>query len=158
MILVSSSGTQLILNSDGCDVLYIACLRNYSAVARLAAGQHSRIAVLGAGTRGRFRREDQIGCAWVAEKLIELGYEAENQETAEYLERWHNVNLDTIREGQSADYLRRSNQLEDLEFVLNHIDDLDTVPCMVDGELVAARVENSKAEALFPMRAVAGQR
>lgn len=158
MILVSSSGTQLILNADGCDVLYIGCLRNYSAVARVAAGQHARIAVLGAGTRGRFRREDQIGCAWVAEKLIEFGYEPENQETAEYVERWRNVDLDTIREGQSADYLRRSNQLEDLEFVLSHIDDLETVPCMVDGELVAARVENAKAYALAPMRAVAGRR
>jgi len=158
MVLVSSSGTQLILNADVSDVLYIACLRNYSAVARLAAGQHSRVAVLGAGTRGRFRREDQIGCAWVAEKLIELGYEPENQETADYVARWHNVNLDTIRVGQSADYLRRSGQEHDLEFVLSHIDDLDTVPCMVDGELAAARVENAKAYALPPMRAVAGLR
>lgn len=158
MILVSSSGTQLILNSEGCDVLYIACLRNYSAVARVAAGQHSRIAVLGAGTRGAFRREDQIGCARVAEKLIEAGYEPENQETEEYIARWKGASLETIREGRSADYLRRSGQENDLEFVLRHIDDLDTVPCLVNGELVAARVQEQNAFTLPPLRAVAGSR
>ena len=158
MILVSSSGTQLILNSEGCDALYIACLRNYSAVARAAAGQHSHIAVLGAGTRGRFRREDQIGCAWVAEKLVALGYEPENQETAEYIAKWHNADLETIREGQSADYLRRSGQQEDLEFVLRHIDDLDTVPLVVNGEMVPARTDDSNAYQLPPLRAVAGRR
>jgi hypothetical protein len=48
------------------------------------------------------------------------------------------VSLGEIRGGKSADYLRRSGQEHDLEYVLSHIDDLDIVPCMVEWELVAA--------------------
>ena len=157
MILVSSSGTQLILNAEGSDVAYVACLRNYSAVARLAAGRHSRIAVLGAGTRGKFRREDQIGCAWVAEQLIEAGYTAANRETDEYVSRWHAADPEVIRDGQSADYLRRSGQEQDLEFVLRHIDDLDTVPCLIDGELIAARVLEPSPFSVHTTPVIAGE-
>ena len=137
MVLVSSSGTELILNAAGSEAVYLACFRNFSAVARFVAGRHPRVAVLGAGTRGRFRREDQMGCAWVAERLIDAGYAPENQETADYVARWRGVSPAEISGGQSADYLRRSGQEQDLEFILRHIDDLDTVPCLVDGELVA---------------------
>jgi 2-phosphosulfolactate phosphatase len=143
MILVSSSGTQLILNAaETTDAVYLACLRNYSAVARHLAGLHERIAVIGAGTRGQFRREDQFGCALVARTLIDLGYRPENDETIACVERWRDESLDVIREGRSADYLRRSEQEADLEFVLSHIDDVDTVPILAaNGELVDARLE-----------------
>jgi 2-phosphosulfolactate phosphatase len=139
MVLVSSSGTQLMLNAaDNCAAVYLACLRNYSAVARTLAGLHGRVAVLGAGTRGQFRREDQIGCALVGGALMALGYHAEDQATTYYVQRWRQASLDAIREGRSADYLRRSGQEADLEFVLSHIDDVDTVPWLVTGELVDA--------------------
>jgi 2-phosphosulfolactate phosphatase len=143
MVLVSSSGTQLILNAaETAGAVYLACLRNYSAVARHLAGLHDRIAVIGAGTRGQFRREDQFGCALVARALMDLGYRAENDETIAYVERWRDEPLDVIREGRSADYLRRSDQLADLEFVLSHIDDVETVPLLAaNGELVNAVVE-----------------
>jgi phosphosulfolactate phosphohydrolase-like enzyme len=63
--------------------------------------------------------------------------------------RWRNASPDVIRDGKSAEYLNRSGQLEDLEFILNHIDDLDTVPSLVNGELIAAsnRVEFARAAA-----------
>ena len=139
MVLVSSSGTQLIVNaSERSAAVYLACLRNYSAVARSLAGTHPQIAVLGAGTRGQFRREDQICCALVGEALLALGYRAEDQNTMECIERWQGVSLEVIREGRSADYLVRSGQQEDLEFVLSHVDDVDTVPWLVTGEFVDA--------------------
>jgi len=138
LITLSSSGTQLLVNSVGSEAVYIACFRNFSAVAEYLAGKHEKIAVLGAGTRGRFRREDQIGCAWVTEKLIEAGHRPENSETADIVERWGDVDVKIIREGQSADYLRRSGQVHDLEFILHHIDDLNIVPQLVNGELIVA--------------------
>jgi len=137
MVLVSSSGTQLLLNAVGSEAVYLACLRNVSAVARYIDGRHPRVAVLGAGTRGVFRREDQMGCAWVAEKLLEAGYRAESQQTSDLIARWHKSSVEEIRGGKSAAYLHRSGQEEDLEFILNHIDDLDTVPALVNGELVS---------------------
>jgi 2-phosphosulfolactate phosphatase len=139
MVLVSSSGTQLIVNaSERAAAVYLACLRNYSAVAQYLAGEHAQIAIVGAGTRGQFRREDQIGCARVGEALLTLGYQPEGQSTMECIERWHGVPLEVIREGRSADYLVRSGQQEDLEFVLSHIDDVETVPWLATGEFVDA--------------------
>lgn len=147
MVLVSSSGTQLLLNAVGSEAVYLACFRNVSAVARHIDGRHERIAVLGAGSRGQFRREDQIGCAWVAKKLLEAGYLSETQKTSELVSRWRNASADEIRGGKSAEYLNRSGQLKDLEFIVDHIDDLDTVPSLVNGELISVsdRIESARA-------------
>jgi 2-phosphosulfolactate phosphatase len=147
MVLVSSSGTQLLLSAVGSEAVYLACFRNFSAVARHIDGKHRRIAVLGAGTRGQFRREDQMGCAWVAEKLIEAGYTPENQKTSDYVSRWHGASPNEIRSGKSAEYLNQSGQQEDLQFILDHLDDLDTVPSLVNGELISAsdRIEPARA-------------
>lgn len=136
MILVSSSGTQLLMNAEGSEAVYIACFRNVSAVAGYLVGRHEHIAVLGAGTRGQFRREDQMGCAWIADKLTDMGYQAETPQTMEYILRWKGASPEEVRGGRSAEYLRKSEQAHDLEFILAHIDDLDTVPALINGELV----------------------
>jgi 2-phosphosulfolactate phosphatase len=142
MVLVSSSGTQLLMDSAGSEAVYAACLRNYEAVARHLASRHRHIAVLGAGTRGQFRCEDQAVCALVAHRLVESGYVPENQQTAEWIERWRLLSFASITEhiqaGRSADYLRRSGQDEDLAFVVQHINDLEIVPQLIGRQLVVA--------------------
>lgn len=136
MVLISSSGTQLLLNAVGAEAVYIACFRNFSAVCRHLAGRHQRVAVLGAGTRNQFRREDQMSCAWVAEKLVMEGYFPETEATIRCISRWSGISPEEVRTGKSAAYLRQSGQEEDLEFILKHIDDLETVPSLVNGELI----------------------
>jgi len=79
-----------------------------------------------------------MACAWIAEKLIATGYAAGDQATLEYIARWSGVSPVEIGGGKSADYLRRSNQSDDLEFTLSHIDDLAVVPALVNGELIPA--------------------
>jgi 2-phosphosulfolactate phosphatase len=147
MVLVSSSGTQLILTAAGGDAVYLACLRNYSALARHLAGRHAHIAVIGAGTRGQFRREDQIGCALVAKQLLDLGYTPENRQTVDCVKRWttgsFDASVEAIRTGKSAEYLRKSGQEQDLEFVIAHVDDLATVPSLMGRELLDAAVWQS---------------
>jgi len=138
MVLVSSSGTQLMLNSAGAEAVYIACFRNLSAVVRHLVGRHSRIAVLGAGTRNQFRREDQMACAWIAERLVTSGYVPETETTSLYISRWSGKSPEAVRSGRSAAYLRQSGQEVDLEFVLSHLDDLDIVPVLINGRLVPA--------------------
>lgn len=138
IVLLSSSGTQLMNNSVGSEAIFLACFRNMSALANHLAWRYEKIAVIGAGTRGQFRREDQICCAWVAEKLVAAGYQAEDQETTEIIARWNGASPEKARGGQSEEYLKRSGQLFDLEFILSHIDDLDVVPMLVDGELLRA--------------------
>lgn len=153
MVFVSSSGTQLIMNASGGDAVYLACLRNYSALARHLAANHESVAIIGAGTRGQFRREDQIGCVMVARALLDVGYEAQTQRTVDYVARWSQASRDAIRaailEGRSAAYLMSSGQHEDLEFVLAHFDDLDTVPALTDGEVldITAAVQLNRAGA-----------
>jgi 2-phosphosulfolactate phosphatase len=138
IILLSSSGTQLLLNAAGAQAVYLACFRNFSAVAAHLVRHHAKVALLGAGTRGQFRREDQMCCAWIGEKLVNAGFEPENQKTLDTIQQWHGVQVGVVREGRSAEYLRRSGQVPDLEFVLNHIDDLGTVPRFIDGRLIDA--------------------
>ncbi len=140
MIHLSTSGTKLICGAAEGQPMYVACLRNYSAqIAYLAA--HPKIAVIGAGTKGEFREEDQLCCAWIAEGLLKAGYEPENVRTAAIIEQWSGVPVDVIVPGASSEYLRRTNQVKDLEFILAHIDDLNEVYRFERGEVVKLAVE-----------------
>lgn len=142
MVLVSSSGTQLVLGAAGSEAVYLSCLRNYRAVAAHVAARHERVAVIGAGTRGQFRREDQFGCALLAQLLMDGGFEPEGARTLDCVARWMSMPFDSarqaIRDGKSAEYLRKSGQEHDLDFVLGHVDDLGVVPSLVGREVVDA--------------------
>jgi 2-phosphosulfolactate phosphatase len=124
VVLLSTTGTRLLARPAPATAVHAACLRNLSAqVRRLATGQ-GRVAVIGAGSRGEFRDEDQWACARIAAGLVEAGFRASGP-TAELLARWRDVPVQALAAGTSADWLRRSGRLEDLDFVLGHLDDLD---------------------------------
>lgn len=140
MILLSSSGTELIMNSAGSPGVYLACFRNFSAVARLLIErEYEQVAVLGAGTRGQFRIEDQMGCAWVADQLVGAGYRPETPQTRECIYRWRDASPREAEKSESVTYLRESGQSHDVDYVLEHIDDLDLVPKLVNYEIVPTR-------------------
>jgi phosphosulfolactate phosphohydrolase-like enzyme len=122
---VTSAGTQLLSQARGASSIYVACLRNLSATARQLAGSHDRVALIGAGTNGLPRPEDQYACARIGEALLAAGYTAENSHTEAELALWRGVPVEELRNGPSADFLRRTDQTEDLDYVLTHIDDLD---------------------------------
>jgi 2-phosphosulfolactate phosphatase len=140
MILLTTSGTELIHLAKGADAVYAACLRNISAQAEHLARSHERVGLIGAGSRGQFREEDQIACAWIAERLLSAGYEAADERTSALVDRWSGASVQAIETSESADYLRRSGQLHDLDFVLAHVDDLDAVFRLDDDELVQVPV------------------
>jgi 2-phosphosulfolactate phosphatase len=75
-------------------------------------------------------------CAWIAELLVAAGYEPQDAQTAGIISRWHGAAVEEILDGASAEYLRRSGQVADLEFVLSHVDDLSAVYRFTDGEVV----------------------
>jgi 2-phosphosulfolactate phosphatase len=135
MILLSTSGTRLIDTAGGAEAVYPACLRNVSAQARYLDRHHEHAALIGAGARGEFREEDQLCCAWVAELLLAAAWEAADEQTSALVERWSGVEVRTLEGGASAEYLRRSGQLHDLDFVLTHVDDLDAVFRFEQGEI-----------------------
>lgn len=125
LVLLSSSGTKLIHLTRACEAAYIACFRNFDFLSKYLCGRHARIALIGAGSRGQCREEDQMCCAWMARQLMDSGYVAENQKTDEMVERWSGVTADTILSGPSANYLMQSGQGRDLVFILTHIADLE---------------------------------
>lgn len=137
LVLLSSSGTRLLHEVGDREAVYAACLRNTSATVAHLAAHHDRVAVVGAGTRGEFREEDQIGCAWIAQGLVERGFEAAGW-TASVIERWRGAPVEAVASGASAEYLRRSGQLGDLDFVLTHVDDLPLVCRLESHELRVA--------------------
>jgi 2-phosphosulfolactate phosphatase len=136
VVLLSSSGTRLIHEAEACEALYLACFRNYVATAAYLAGRHARIALIGAGSLDDFREEDQMCCAWVASRLIRHGYQPENVQTGKLVERWEKAVAEDCLVSESAKYLKRTGQLKDLKFVLEHVDDLDAVFTVEDGEVV----------------------
>lgn len=136
LVLLSSSGTKLMVESGARTDTYVACLRNYKAASMCVARRHERIALLGAATRGEFREEDQLCCAWIGKELMRLGHQPEDAASREVLEQWKDAPLSSCASGNSAAYLRRSGQMNDLNFILCHVDDVPLAFRLAAGELV----------------------
>jgi 2-phosphosulfolactate phosphatase len=136
LVLLSSSGTRL-LRASRANVTYVACLRNRAATVReLLATGAQEILLAGAGSRGEFRTEDRLCAAWIAHELVLAGYRPKDAGTVELIDRWAGAELEVIAAGESAAYLRRTGQVEDLAFVLSHVDDIDAAFLLLDGEVV----------------------
>jgi len=138
-IIVSSSGIPLLYSLKDSNSVYVACLRNFGATIKHLAGLYSRVVVLGAPTRGEFREEDQLCCAWIADGLIKAGFVPEDNRTAEIVNLWKDKPVTVCGEGKSAEYLRRSGQVKDLDFILSHVNDLNSALSIKNDEIVKAK-------------------
>lgn len=127
IVLLTSAGTQLLAQARGASTIYVASLRNVRATAAHVASNHQRVVLIGAGTKGQPRSEDQMVCAWLGQKLLEAGFEAENDRTLAEVDRWRGSRPDAILDSPSVDFLRTSRQDEDIDFVLEHVDDVDAI-------------------------------
>jgi 2-phosphosulfolactate phosphatase len=136
VILLSTSGTRLMAEAADRGVCHPACLRNARSQARHLADAGADAVILGADSRGEFRDEDRLCAARIARVLVEAGHEVADRLTSEVLERWGDAPDDAFLEGRSARYLRETAQEHDLEFVLEHIDDLDQVYVVERGEVL----------------------
>jgi 2-phosphosulfolactate phosphatase len=138
LIMVSTSGGPLMIEAGavagGADV---ACFRNFTATARSLIGNHRKVAIIGAGSRGEFREEDQMCCAWIGGLLMGAGYVPETDETRQLIERWRDAPAEACEISNSVGYLRRSGQLHDFDFIVSHVDDLDAACSVAGNEVVA---------------------
>jgi 2-phosphosulfolactate phosphatase len=137
IILLSTSGTRLMAEASEVALTFVACLRNVSAVAGHLAELSRDVRILGADSRGEFREEDQLCAARIARALTAAGYGAAGAATAQVLERFGDAPDGAFLEGKSAKYLRDTGQHADLEFVLEHVDDLDRAFVLEGGEVRA---------------------
>ena len=136
IILLSSSGTRLMVAAACLSTVYVAALRNFAAQVATLLQAPQDVLLVGAGTRGEFRPEDQLCCAWMASALLSAGYEADEQ-TLQMAERWSDVDAEAIRTSNSAAYLLSSGQQDDLEFVLSHVGDVNQTFVLRGGEVLA---------------------
>jgi 2-phosphosulfolactate phosphatase len=135
LVLVSSSGTKVIHQASGCDALYLSCFRSYSTLPDYLAGHHAHVAIIGAGSLGEFREEDQACCAWIAAGLLSRGYLAQNAETGALASHWRDKTPEACLCSKSVSFLKRTNRTPDLDFIFGHIDDLPGVFAVRNGEV-----------------------
>ena len=104
--------------------------------------------ILGADSRGEFREEDQLCAARIARALVRRRLRASaDAATDDVIERFGEAPDDAFLDGRSATYLRDTGQERDLAFVLEHIDDLDAVFAIEDGEVRAVAAPPDRAPA-----------
>lgn len=157
VILLSSTGTGLCYEaSKRHHSVFLACLRNYVSVVGYLAGRFRNVAVIGAGNGDEFREEDQLCCAWIAERLLEAGYVAENTNTLDIVRRWSNQPVDAWVSNKSAAYLRTSRQLADLEFILTHVADLTAQFTLQLGEVIVSGYDFQSALAGWVSKGISG--
>ncbi len=139
IVLLSTSGTRLICDGVAAGArVYVGSLRNVSATTRVLAAAAQNVTMIGAGARGEFREEDQFGCVQIAAQLIEAGFEAASSETADLVDRWRGASVDGFMSSHSVEYLMRTGQIADLDFIMHHLDDVDTAYSVVAGEVTPA--------------------
>ncbi len=138
-ILLSTSGTALLCAGAARARTYATCLRNVSAQARALIGTHERVLLLAGESRGEFREEDRLCCARLARALLHAGYRPHSAFVEALVDSWGDAADDAFMQGHSVQYLAATGQLHDAQFILDHIDDLDEVYEMCDGELLARR-------------------
>jgi len=138
LILLSSSGTAL-MSTAGHESrsAVVACMRNVAATAAHIVREGASVVLLGAETRGQFRDEDRLCCAWIAGRLLDAGYRPVGL-TEEIVGAWRDRGPEAIAESPSARYLSGSGQRADLRFVLDHVEDVDRAFVLRDAEIVAA--------------------
>lgn len=141
VILLSSSGTGLLSAAAARSRTYAACLRNVRAQGQRLIAAHDRVLLLAGESRGEFREEDRLCCGRLARELLDAGYEPRNVLVDEIAREWGQASDDAFMGGHSVQYLADTGQYHDAEFVLSHIDDLDAVYEMRNGELVQSTLE-----------------
>jgi 2-phosphosulfolactate phosphatase len=157
VILLSSTGTGLCYEaSKRHHSVFLACLRNYVSLVGYLAGRFRNVAVIGAGNGDEFREEDQLCCAWIAERLLEFGYVAEGTNTLDIVRRWSNKPVDAWANNKSVAYLRTSRQLADLEFILTHVADLTAQFTLRQGEVIMSGYEFDSAPADWISKGISG--
>jgi 2-phosphosulfolactate phosphatase len=138
-IMVSSSGIPLLYSLRNSDSVFVACLRNCNATINYLARLYNSVVILGAPTRGEFREEDQLCCAWIADGLLRAGFSPKDDKTLAIVNFWKNKPVKVCGEGKSAEYLKRSGQIKDLNFILERVNDLNLVLSAENDEIVSVK-------------------
>jgi 2-phosphosulfolactate phosphatase len=136
VVLLSTTGTRMLCEAAARHRTYVACLRNARAQAEYLAARHERVMLVAGETRGEFREEDRLCCGRIAKHLVGAGFEPRDVFVEEIIKHWGDAADDAFLGCHSVDYLEATGQMHDVAFILEHMDDLDSVFEMRSGEVV----------------------
>ena len=138
IILLSTSGTRVLMGARVAADVFVGCLRNAAATSAAVAGLERDAVFLAACTRGEFRDEDQLLAGWTVRDLMRFGYEPADALTRETVAAWGEAPPSAILSSASVEFLRRSGHDDDLEFILERINDLSFAVKLSGDELQKA--------------------
>jgi 2-phosphosulfolactate phosphatase len=124
IILLSTSGTRVLMGARAAADVFVGCLRNAAATSAAVAVLERDVVFLAACTRGEFRDEDRLLAGWTVRDLVRSGYEPADALTRETAAVWGDAPASAILNSASVEFLRRGGHEADLEFILARIDDL----------------------------------
>jgi 2-phosphosulfolactate phosphatase len=136
VILLSTTGTRMLSEAAVRHRTYLACLRNARAVARHLAATHEQVLLVAGESRGEFREEDRLCCGRIGRHLLEAGFQPRDVFAEEIIRRWGEAADDAFLGGHSVAYLADTGQMHDVDYILEHIDDLDSAYELRGGEVV----------------------
>jgi phosphosulfolactate phosphohydrolase-like enzyme len=130
--------------------VYVACLRNFEATANELALQHRRVVVIGAGEAGEVCAADQMATAWLALRMQGRDFDLEGRHTVDEVTRWGPSDVALINLSRSAEKLRARGRGAEVDFVLQHVNDLNVVCTYEDGELTDPVAKRKRVEEETP--------
>jgi phosphosulfolactate phosphohydrolase-like enzyme len=66
---------------------------------------------------------------------LNAGYRPGNELTEQLVERWSSASIEAFLGSKSVEDLKNAGQLRDLDFILGHIDDVDAIFPLKNGEI-----------------------
>ena len=130
MVMTTTNGTRAILRAKDARVLLLGSFLNASAVAHVARENGENIAIVCAGTNGKFSLDDILCSGAIISRLLELDDLAR---TALTLYDSYKDDLRAALAGSAhVERLRSLGMEDDIRFCLQE-DVMDAVPCYVDG-------------------------
>ncbi len=151
LVVLSPGGTTLIARAADAGPVFLGSFRNLSATATALAGR-KRVALLCAGFHDEWSCEDQMAASWIALRLLEQGFTAEDRRTEDVVRRWKGIAPSLAGWGNSAAWLRHEGRSEEVEFVMHHVDDV-TRACVCEGREVRS-LDPQAAQASLDSRAL----
>lgn len=127
--ITTSTGTRLLVACSKAQNILIASTLNAKFAAKRMRQIGGNWAVIGAGSRGKFRAEDKVGCALVSKYFLDDAskYEVDHK-TREIIEEYSKDVDVHIRNSISAEKLVNLGRQNDVDFVISSINNYPIVP------------------------------
>jgi len=128
VVITTSTGTKLLSECMGAKHILIASTLNAQFVAEKMSSIGGKWAVIGAGSHGEFRLEDQVGCALVTKHYSKLTGKRPNENSQKIINVYSKDIETHIRMSPSSQKLMLLDRKCDIDFVISKVNHYHRVP------------------------------